>query len=223
VAVVLFPALLIYWWWSSDRKLVPSLRALAGCAGAILVTFASYDAIWDVAKNTADISWSPLRSSIYSIYFPISEALKLGGVAPAQRVLSIVFVCAGAIVTFALLLRRPSKPQHLALVCVWIFNLYFLLAAPAVLEWYLTWSLACMLLLPGHFRFFAVLVSIYLPLVPFTIYLPLSVIVSISIVHYLLYAFCLFRFAPWRGDFRRGSQNDQSDDPALLLPSARPA
>lgn len=216
VALVTLPALILYWWLARQRRPGSALNALGACAFVMVITFASYDGIWTVTKSTFDVSWSPLRSSIYSFFEPIGKLMGWQGIATAKTVMSAVYVLAGAIITFGLLWKRDVRPIDLVKAVVWIFNFYFLLAAPAVLEWYLTWNLACVLLLPTHFRFFAVLVSVFMPLVSFSLYLPFPVVLGVSMAHYLLYVFCVTRFAPWRGDFEKCSQNAESQSPPQL-------
>lgn len=213
VAIVLAPALLIYWLRAKKWNIRATLLALAGLLGIVIYTHAMYEGAWQTTVRIYTVPWSPIRSSLSVLMVPISTVFSWSDLTSGIVRLSFsgLYILSGAILTFATLWKRDVKPADFAKVCVWIFNFYFLFAAPAVLEWYLTWSLGCLLLFPAYFRSFSVLYSFWLPLVPFTVYLPDWVQYPVNIAHYLLFVVCAAVLMPWRF---RGSDEVVTETPA---------
>lgn len=200
-AIVLLPGLILYWWRSHRQPWRAAAICTAGAAAVVGFAFLPYPNAISIGVGTYNIGWSPIRSSIYTVLFPIAHALGISVPVSLRQWLALAYFVCGAAITFRMMLRKDVAPIDFAKLSVWIFNLYFLICAPAVLEWYLTWALTSLLLLRGHFRSFAVLFSFYMPLVPFTLYLPDSVAFPVSIALYLLFVVCTVKWTSWREDF----------------------
>jgi len=206
VAIVLAPALVLYWWCAKNWRIRSALLSLLGVVVVVCYANSMYEGAWRSMLHIYTVGWSPIRSSIYCIMVPITRWIEATTMAPARLTLSLTYVVASATLTFAMLWKREVKPTDFLRVCVWIFNFYFLFAAPAVLEWYLTWTLACLLLLPDYLRCFSVLYSFYMPLVPFTLYLPDLVQYPVNIALYFVFVGCVVFLTPWREPFKRERQ-----------------
>ncbi len=218
VAIVFAPALVLFWWAREGRRLRAPLMCLLGFLAVPLYAHASYTGSWVSTLSVYTVGWSPIRSSSYCLIYYLAPIVGLAGASTAviRWALLAIWVASGAVISFALGLKKQPDPADLLKVCIWLFNFYFLIAAPAVLEWYLTWTLACILLLPSYFRYFSVLFSFYLPLVPWTLQLPSAIAYPVSIAHYLFMVGCMVFLIPWR---RRPLENEtsmQTHSPSLL-------
>lgn len=202
VGVVLLPALLVYWVLAGRGEGLPwrpriraSLLSLLGFVLVCCVAYLPYENAWAAAVTIYTTNWSPFRSSIY---YPIMEVLTLfkagAWLLPTRTALTLLYVGLGAWLTLRPLFRKDGELTPLGLVrlCFWLHTSYLLLCAPAVLEWYFSWSLGFALLLGAadrrYLRFFAVLFSFYLPLVIFTIYQAPAITRPANITLYLLFA-----------------------------------
>lgn len=218
VAIVFAPALVLFWWARDGRRLRAPLLCLLGFLAVLIYAHALYPSSWMTTLSIYAVGWSPIRSSSYCVLYYFAPMFGLTSTAAIRWTLVAVWVLAGAAISFAYALKKKPEPADLLKVCIWLFNLYFLLAAPAVLEWYLTWTLACVLLLPSYFRYFSVLFSFYLPLVPWTLQLPNEILFPVSIVHYLFLVACVVFLAPWR-QRPAAKESAVASGPATLVPA----
>ena len=192
------PALCVYWLVQTQtpRPWRCALLCLLGFVSVVCVAYLPYEQAWSAAAKTYTPGWSPFRSSIYFLLMPLLGPTKLASLHGLQLALSAIYVAAGAWLTLAPLARRQRFGfDDLLKQFFWLFALYFLVCAPAVLEWYLTWLLGAALLVRDarYFRFFAVLFAFYLTPVVFTLYRGMAITWP---VNFLLYAFLVV--CAWR-------------------------
>ncbi len=197
VGVVLLPALLVYWLLASapGRRVRHALLCLLGFVGVFCLIYGLNPNAWSAAVLIYTSNWSPYRSSIYYLIDPVARWTGGLPLAKVKTALTLLYVLVGAGITLAPLWRRWRRggpdggwtPRDFARQGFWLYVAYFLICAPAVLEWYFTWILGFALLLadPRYLRFVLVLFSFYLPTVIYTIYHPVALTRPVNLALYL--------------------------------------
>ena len=144
-----------------------------------------YPSSWMSTLSIYAVGWSPIRSSSYCCTSITSRQCRATNTSAIRWTLVVIWVLAGAVISFACSLKKEAGTRRSVEGLHWVFNLYFLLAAPAVLERDSNLDARLRAAAPVLFPDFSVLFSFYMPLVPWTLQLPNEILFPVSIVHYL--------------------------------------
>lgn len=203
VGIVLLPALLVYWLLASvpGRRVRHALLCLLGFVGVFCLIYGLNPDAWAAAVLIYTGNWSPYRSSVYFLVDPVARWVGGMPIARVKTVLTLLYVLVGAGITLGPLWRRWRRggpdgewtPQSFARQGFWLYACYFLMCAPAVLEWYFTWILGFALLLTDrrYLQFVLVLFSFYLPAVIYTIEHSIVIARPVNLALYLFFAVLL--------------------------------
>lgn len=201
VAFLLVPVFGLYWLTRpGPGKWRQAVVYTFGVVLVLVVGFASYPAALKSMVLRLDTSWSPMRSSLGFLHIglePILPGLTTDDLRIVFQALYGVFGLGLVLIPFWFRRKTGLSLPEVCTLCFWIYAGYFLLAAPAVLEWYLTWMLGFALLAGNlrYERFVLVLTAFFLVPVSLSIYRSGDLVVTMNVAHYLFYAILVVRLA----------------------------
>ncbi len=192
-------------------------RFSLGLGVTTVVFFAIYPGSLDTFFTSLGTEWSTYRSSlaiIFSAMKPIFHIAREAHLFWGRILYGAILLALGFFLLRRLMRDENNQKRRMESLCsaaFWTYSAHLLILAPAVLEWYFTWTLGFALLAGSSIDRRAVLTlyAFFSVLSPFTLYRTFDSIYLACILQYLFTAACLvWAAAPlWRGN--AGGGNDQ--------------
>ncbi len=192
VAVLIVPLFALFLLLSNSNRLSSAFTFCATTVLAVACAFLIYPHSFRVAVSGLDMDWSPQISSLSVLLYTIAPLFGFGH-AETTRVLSFLYAVTGITLTFVIALPWKDARINLSKLCeiaCLIYVSYLVLAAPSVLEWYLTWFLGFALLTQKreYFNFSVILAAFFSVLNAFALHGSLDRIFAFNTVQYMFFA-----------------------------------
>ncbi len=148
VAVLLIPLFALYLLLIRSRGVSSALTFCVTASISIALAFYVYPNSFFVAISGLQMDWSPQISSLWTLSYIFAPLFGFNH-QEMTRVLSFIYAFCGISLTFSIAL--PWRNAHINLsklseIGCLIYVSYLVIAAPSVLEWYLTWFIGFALL-----------------------------------------------------------------------------